>query len=101
MPPASTASISDPPARILAKAAAFAASIAWYRDNVGYADGRPTSVPTTMLWPQHDPLFPIDWADELAAWFTDVELRPVQGGHFVPLEAPEAMAEAIAEHLAR
>lgn len=84
-----------------ARPGAFAASIAWYRDNVGYADGRPTDVPTTMLWPERDPLFPIAWADEVASWFTDVELRPVPGGHFVPLEAAAAMAAAIAARLQR
>ncbi|GAA2172077.1 alpha/beta hydrolase [Agrococcus versicolor] len=84
-----------------ARPGAFAASIAWYRDTVGYAGGRPTSIPTTMLWPERDPLFPIAWADELETWFTDVALRVVPGGHFVPLESPEAMARAIADRLGR
>lgn len=80
---------------------AFAASIAWYRDNVGYAHGRPTVVPTTMLWPERDPLFPLAWSDEVDAWFTSSRLQTVPGGHFVPLEAPEAMAAAIAARLGR
>jgi pimeloyl-ACP methyl ester carboxylesterase len=74
---------------------AFAASIAWYRDNVGYTEGSRIDVPTTMLWPETDPLFPLEWADELDAWFTDIEVRPVPSGHFVPLEAPDAVADAI------
>lgn len=77
------------------RAGAFAASIAWYRDNVGYADGRPVTVPTTMLWPDDDPLFPLEWADELGGWFTDVELWPTSCGHFVLLEEPDAVADAI------
>ncbi|ROR64880.1 alpha/beta fold hydrolase [Agrococcus jenensis] len=84
-----------------ARPGAFAASIAWYRDNVGYAGGRPTSVPTTMLWPERDPLFPLAWADEVGAWFTRSRLQTVPGGHFVPLESPEAMAAAIATRLGR
>jgi pimeloyl-ACP methyl ester carboxylesterase len=82
-----------------ARPGAFAASIAWYRDNIGYTGGAPIGVPTTMLWPQHDPLFPLAWADELGAWFADAELRPVPAGHFVPLEAPDAVAAAIRAHL--
>lgn len=85
--------------RAYARPGAFAAGIAWYRDNVGYAEGRRSRVPTTMLWPERDPLFPIEWADELPAWFEQVELRIVPGGHFVPLEAPEAMASAILARL--
>jgi hypothetical protein len=28
------------------------------------ADGR-VHVPTTVLWPEHDPLFPVAWSDRL------------------------------------
>jgi pimeloyl-ACP methyl ester carboxylesterase len=55
-------------------------------------------VPTTVLWPEHDPLFPRAWSDRLDEFFTDLTLRPVDGaGHFVPLERPEAFATALAE----
>ncbi|QCR19430.1 alpha/beta fold hydrolase [Agrococcus sp. SGAir0287] len=91
----------DAVVRAYARPGAFAASIAWYRDNVGYAGGRPSSVPTTMLWPREDPLFPIAWADALPDWFTDVELQEVPGGHVVPLEAPDAMADAILRRVGR
>lgn len=82
-----------------ARPGAFEASIAWYRDNIGYAGGVRSAVPTTMLWPAADPLFPREWADELATWFADVELRMVPGGHFMPLEAPDAVAAAIVDRL--
>jgi pimeloyl-ACP methyl ester carboxylesterase len=57
-------------------------------------------VPTTVLWPEHDPLFPLAWSDRIDDWFADAELRLLDGvGHFVPVEAPEAMAGAISERL--
>ena len=87
---------------------AFTASIGWYRAGSGtvatsLAEQPPAqriTVPTTVLWPDHDPLFPREWSDRLDEWFTDVDLRAVDGvGHFVPIEAPEVFAAAIAEHL--
>lgn len=89
----------DEVVRQYARPGAFAASIAWYRDNIGYAGGSPIAGPTTMLWPDADPLFPLAWADDLDAWFSDVELRPIASGHFVPLEAPDAVADAIRRRL--
>jgi pimeloyl-ACP methyl ester carboxylesterase len=59
-------------------------------------------VPTTVLWPEHDPLFPPAWSDRIDEWFADAELRVLDGvGHFVPVEAPEAVAEAISARLGR
>lgn len=89
---------------------AFVASINWYRAGSGaiarsLAEEVPApadrlAVPTTVLWPDHDPLFPRAWSDRLGEFFSDVELRPLDGvGHFVPLEAPDAFAGAIAERL--
>jgi pimeloyl-ACP methyl ester carboxylesterase len=91
---------------------AFTASLGWYRAGAGTvaraatekapAPGDRLHVHTTVLWPEHDPLFPREWSDRLDEFFGDVELRPIDGvGHFVPLEAPRAFAEAIAEHLGR
>ena len=55
--------------------------------------------PTTILWPEHDPLFSRDWSDAVDDWFAAADLRFVDGiGHFVPLEAPEVFAAAIREH---
>ncbi|TDO43098.1 pimeloyl-ACP methyl ester carboxylesterase [Kribbella sp. VKM Ac-2527] len=85
---------------------AFTASINWYRAGAGAvatsaAEVAPTpdqriGVPTTVLWPEHDPLFPRSWSDRLDEFFSDVRLRPVDGvGHFAPLEYPEVLAEEI------
>jgi pimeloyl-ACP methyl ester carboxylesterase len=93
-----------------ARPGAFAASIAWYRAGAGavaasLAERPPAArdrlaVPTTVLWPEHDPLFPPAWADRIDEFFADATLRPLDGvGHYVPLEAPEAAADAIRERL--
>jgi pimeloyl-ACP methyl ester carboxylesterase len=85
---------------------AFTASVAWYRVGPGIlvrglAEQAPAAadrlaVPTSVLWPAHDPLFPAEWGDRLDEFFADVTLTPVpDSGHFVPLEAPEAVASAI------
>lgn len=85
---------------------AFTASIAWYRAGAGSvarsvgeqppaADDRIT-VPTTVLWPEHDPLFPRAWSDRIAEFFAAATLRFVDGvGHFAPLKYPSEFAEAI------
>ena len=53
-------------------------------------------VPTAVLWPEHDPLFPRDWSDRLDEFFSDLTLQPADGaGHFSPLEAPQLFAEQI------
>jgi pimeloyl-ACP methyl ester carboxylesterase len=89
---------------------AFAASVAWYRAGSGtvarsLAEVAPAPadrlrVPTTVLWPEHDPLFPREWSDRLAEFFVDFRLRPVDGvGHFLPLEAPAVLAEEIVNRL--
>jgi pimeloyl-ACP methyl ester carboxylesterase len=87
---------------------AFTASIGWYRAGSGTvatsaaeqapASGDRLAVPATVLWPEHDPLFPRSWSDRLAEFFSHAELRAVDGaGHFMPLEAPSAFAAAILE----
>lgn len=86
---------------------AFVASINWYRSGAGavaraVAEEVPDPAdritpPTAVLWPEHDPLFPRAWSDRIDAWFADARLQPVDGvGHFVPLEAPQAFADALA-----
>jgi pimeloyl-ACP methyl ester carboxylesterase len=87
---------------------AFRASINWYRAGSGTvavsaAERAPApadrlAIPITVLWPEHDPLFPRAWSDRLDSFFADVDLRDLDGvGHFVPIEAPEAFAAAILE----
>ncbi len=59
-------------------------------------------MPTAVLWPEHDPLFPRAWSDRLDEFFSDVTLRPADGvGHFSPLEAPQLFAEQVKAALDR
>lgn len=46
-------------------------------------------MPTTVLWPAHDPLFPMDWSDRLDDFCTDARLTYLDAaGLFTPREAP-------------
>lgn len=85
---------------------AFVASTGWYRAGGGVvarslAETVPdpadrTSVPTTFVWPAHDPLFPREWSDRLGEFFSDVTVVPADGsGHFVPVEDPDPFAGAV------
>jgi pimeloyl-ACP methyl ester carboxylesterase len=83
---------------------AFAASIAWYRAGAGtvaasLAERVPEqkiAVPATVLWPEHDPLFPPGWSDRIGEFFAAATLTRLDGaGHFSPLEAPVAFAAAV------
>ncbi len=83
---------------------AFAASIAWYRAGAGsvaasLAEKVPEhriEAPTTVLWPEHDPLFPREWSDRIGEFFAAAELTWLDGaGHFSPLEAPGEFAAAV------
>jgi pimeloyl-ACP methyl ester carboxylesterase len=87
-------------------AGAFAASVAWYRAGAGSvaaslaeqvpAPDRRIAVPTTVLWPSHDPLFPREWSDRVGEFYAAFGIIPLDGvGHFVPLEAPAELAAAI------
>jgi pimeloyl-ACP methyl ester carboxylesterase len=78
-----------------ARPGAFAASIAWYAANPRYVTADSIAVPSIVLWGEHDPLFPVAWADRLEQSFSDVRLRVLPCGHFIPLEAPDAMVQAI------
>src|SRR5207249_10216553 len=81
------------------KPGAFTASIGWYRAGSGTVAGSLVettpdprdriSVDTTVLWPEHDPLFPQAWGDRIDDFFGRAKLRTLSGvGHFVPVEAP-------------
>jgi pimeloyl-ACP methyl ester carboxylesterase len=91
---------------------ALTASVGWYRAGSGMvatslaerppAPGDRIAVPTTVLWPEHDPLFPRAWSDRLEEFFSAAELEWLDGvGHFTPVEAPQAFAAAIRRRLAR
>ena len=98
-------------ADIYSRSGAFTASIGWYRAGSGtvassLVERTPTpleriSVDTRILWPEHDPLFPLAWGDRLTDFFSRAVMRTVSGiGHFVPVEAPHDFASAIRELLA-
>jgi pimeloyl-ACP methyl ester carboxylesterase len=85
---------------------AFAASIAWYQAGAGSvaaslaerapAPGDRIAIPTTVLWPEHDPLFPREWSDRIGEFFAAARLTWLDGaGHFSPLEAPGEFAAAV------
>ncbi|WP_224390236.1 alpha/beta fold hydrolase [Pseudonocardia sp. ICBG1293] len=91
---------------------AFVASVNWYRSGGGavarsLAETAPDpadriTVPTTLLWPEHDPLFPRAWSDRVGEFFAEVTVTAVDGvGHFVPVEAPRVFADAVAAAAAR
>lgn len=89
---------------------AFRASIAWYRAGSGAvaqsaAEQPPAErgqTPTTVLWGEHEGLFPVAWADRLGEFFADFEVEVLEGvGHFAPAEAPAAVADATVRALRR
>lgn len=89
---------------------AFNASVAWYRSSGNPVTAYATEVapapadrlktPTTVLWQETDPIFPIAWSDRLDEFFVNYRLQRLPGvGHFTPLEATETFAAAIREWL--
>jgi pimeloyl-ACP methyl ester carboxylesterase len=91
-------------------AGAFAASIGWYRAGAGavarsLAERTPQpqdrlTTRTTVLWPEHDPLFPRAWSDRLEAFFSCLSLEFIDGtGHFVPVEVAQTFAAAVADQI--
>ncbi|WP_232541452.1 alpha/beta fold hydrolase [Nocardia bovistercoris] len=90
---------------------AFTASVAWYRVGAGGvariaaerapAPNRRLAVPTAVLWPTDDVLFPRSWADRLPHYFADIEVHFVDAGHFVPLESPRRFADAVIDAAGR
>jgi pimeloyl-ACP methyl ester carboxylesterase len=91
---------------------AFTSSIAWYRSGssgvaTALSERAPApadriALPTIVLWPEVDPLFPPAWSDRLGEFYASVKLEPLAGvGHFVPLEAPDTVAEATVRALRR
>ena len=78
-----------------ARPGAFTASVAWYSANPSGSQA-PIANRAIILWGDQDPLFPVAWAESVPESFTDAELRVLPGaGHFLPLEAPQAFADAV------
>jgi pimeloyl-ACP methyl ester carboxylesterase len=95
---------------LYARPGAFTASIAWYRAGSGAVaqsaseqpPAEPLTIPTTVLWGEHEPLFPVAWSDRIPEWYADFELQVLDGvGHFAPVEAPQAVADATVRALRR
>jgi pimeloyl-ACP methyl ester carboxylesterase len=90
---------------VYASPGAFAASIAYYRARAGDREREavapleaPISQPTTVLWGDADPVFPVALADRLGEVFSNIRLNILSGvGHFVPVEASDVVAVAIVE----
>nr|WP_238362011.1 alpha/beta hydrolase [Actinopolymorpha pittospori] len=87
---------------------AFVASVMWYRSSgnpvTAYAqETTPTpserlAVPTTILWQENDPIFPVSWSDRLDDFFSDYTFERLSTvGHFTPLEATDRFVSAIRE----
>jgi pimeloyl-ACP methyl ester carboxylesterase len=84
---------------------AFTASVQWYRagsNTTTMATENPPApedriaASTVVLWPEHDPLFPLEWSDRIDEFFAQARLRPVPDvGHFAPLEFPGVIAEEV------
>jgi pimeloyl-ACP methyl ester carboxylesterase len=73
-----------------------AQAIARQRPELVRALDQRIGVPTTVLWPSHDPLFPRAWSDRIGEFFAAATLTSLDGvGHFVPLERPETFAAAV------
>lgn len=92
---------------VYAAPGAFTASLGWYRAGAGtvatsVAEQPPQpadriAAPTTVLWPDHDPLFPRTCSDRLDDFFTHALLHHLDGvGHFTPRECPHTFAAALA-----
>jgi pimeloyl-ACP methyl ester carboxylesterase len=84
----------------------FIASIGWYRAGAGSVAlslseraPDPTQrirVPTQVLWPDSDPLFPPRWADRLDSFFADITVHFCENaGHFTPVECASEFANLV------
>jgi len=58
----------------------------------------PITIPTKILWPERDAVFPVAWMDRLGEFFSDLDASVFPGaGHFPHQEMPEKAAEQIAK----
>lgn len=91
------------------KPGAFLAAAQWYRSSgnpvtayVNETKPAPAdrlATPTTVLWQEHDAIFPQAWSDCLSDFFSDYTYTELPGvGHFTPL-ATDEFAEAIRQRV--
>ncbi len=59
------------------------------------------TVPTCVRWGTRSPLMPYEWSDRLGDTFADLDLGPIDCGHFPHREDPAAAAAAIDEWFSR
>jgi pimeloyl-ACP methyl ester carboxylesterase len=56
----------------------------------------PIAVPTRILWPESDAVFPVAWMDRLGEYFSDLQASVFPGvGHFPHQEVPQRAAAAV------
>jgi len=56
----------------------------------------PIAIPTRILWPERDAVFPVAWMDRLPEFFTNLRAEIFPGvGHFPHQEVPDRAATAI------
>lgn len=56
----------------------------------------PIAAPTCVRWAEHDPIFPLSFADRLGETFADLDVAPFSGvGHFPHREEPDRAAQQI------
>lgn len=63
---------------------------------------RRIDVPVQLVWGDHDPFFPIAWAEDMVATFPDAQLAVIEGGAlFCHEERPAEVATALLPVLSR
>ncbi|MEW2386585.1 alpha/beta hydrolase [Micromonospora sp. NPDC047707] len=89
----------DAIARTYGRPGAFTSSIAWYRARAVRREQSPPpplNVPTLALWGDRDPMRPLSHKENFELAFPlSVSVILPGVGHFVPLEAPNAVVDAI------
>ncbi len=85
-------------------------SFAWYRSRLkdrariaGLSSAeRRIQHATVVLWSDRDPVSPLEWSENLVDTFSDLDLSVLRGiGHFIPIEAPAAVIDAVSALLRR
>jgi pimeloyl-ACP methyl ester carboxylesterase len=72
----------------------------WYVSHAKAAPppAAPIAIPTKILWPESDAVFPVAWMDRLPEFFADLDASIFPGvGHFPHQEVPDRAAAAIAD----
>ncbi len=78
----------------------------WYRARfrTRYGDwlGGRVQVPTMILWSDRDPVFPLEWSNQVKEYFPNSELIIInECGHFIPREKPDEFVYYVKEFFHR